>query len=555
MSHRSSRKSLKDHIVRAGRFSDSNEFPSINYLWSALVVEELVRLGIKYLCIGPGSRSTPLTIAAAENANITTIVHFDERSLAFYALGLAKGSGEPVGVLTTSGTAVANLLPAIVEAKQDSVPLVIMSADRPIELLDCGANQAIDQSHIFRSFVTHFQMNDDTLRPMTSYSGSEPGKPSHSIAMEVLQQASRFSKEEILIIAGNVKGEADAAGILAVEMFSDGDATALRIAQNPDAMVVMFGDRFVSKSLLTALGKSRPFLVQISDTASRQDPNHAVNVRLVADIAKTCNMLMEYPLLSKRGGGGTSTSTSSEDKVDDDNNNKYSEDKKSSAGLAPLSSGNSNTMMMENAAKDEATFVKWVCEQLGADHALFVGNSMAIRYVDRHASRLSPTSSSSSTSSSPSSRNSNKAAPSIIYANRGASGIDGVVSTALGVQQSTEKHVVLIIGDLSFLHDIGSLSLAKDHHITIVLLNNNGGIIFQKLPVYEQKHIFREYFQAPHGLESFKCTAKQFGISYTKIDGHEEMLALQQRLQSSEGSKTPALFELIIHEDEEGKQK
>mgnify|MGYP003336804252 FL=1 len=121
------------------------QFADINQLWATLIIEELVRLGVSQYCIAPGSRSTPLTLAAASHSKTKTTVHYDERGLGFYALGLAKSSMTPVALIVTSGTAVANLLPAVIEAYYSCTPLFILSADRPPELRETGANQAIDQ--------------------------------------------------------------------------------------------------------------------------------------------------------------------------------------------------------------------------------------------------------------------------------------------------------------------------------------------------------------------------------------------------------------------------
>ena len=126
---------------------------NINSIWASVLVEELWRLGIRHFCIAPGSRSAPLTFALAEHERVVRHVHFDERGLGFFALGLAKSSGKPVGVVTTSGTAVANLFPAVIEAYQSGTPLVLMTGDRPPELINCGANQAINQLGIFGSYT------------------------------------------------------------------------------------------------------------------------------------------------------------------------------------------------------------------------------------------------------------------------------------------------------------------------------------------------------------------------------------------------------------------
>ena len=130
---------------------------NINLLWASLFIEELVRNNIYDFCIAPGSRSTPLTLAIAGRKDINTHLHFDERGLGFFALGIALAEKKPVVLITTSGTAVANLYPAVIEARQSNVPLIILSADRPPELINCGANQAINQYAIFADYPVFFQ--------------------------------------------------------------------------------------------------------------------------------------------------------------------------------------------------------------------------------------------------------------------------------------------------------------------------------------------------------------------------------------------------------------
>ena len=126
---------------------------SLGQYWADWIIEECVRQGITNVGVAPGARSAALVIAAAKHPSLTTCVHFDERALGFWALGYAKASGRPAIVITTSGTAVANLLPAVVEASQSSTPLIILSADRPHELHDIGANQTITQEGIFGNYV------------------------------------------------------------------------------------------------------------------------------------------------------------------------------------------------------------------------------------------------------------------------------------------------------------------------------------------------------------------------------------------------------------------
>ena len=127
--------------------------PNLNHLWATLLIEELVRNGIDTFCVAPGSRSTPLVVAVARHTRVRSIVHYDERGAAFHALGYGRATGVPAVVLTTSGSALANVWPAVVEASLERVPLLVLSGDRPPELQDVGANQAMDQVKFFGGYV------------------------------------------------------------------------------------------------------------------------------------------------------------------------------------------------------------------------------------------------------------------------------------------------------------------------------------------------------------------------------------------------------------------
>ncbi|OGV05753.1 MAG: 2-succinyl-5-enolpyruvyl-6-hydroxy-3-cyclohexene-1-carboxylic-acid synthase, partial [Ignavibacteria bacterium RIFOXYB2_FULL_36_7] len=127
-----------------------------NYFWAETFIKELSSIGVKYACISPGSRNTALTLAVANNKKIKSFVHIDERCSAFFALGIAKASGTPVILLCTSGTATAELYPAIIEAYQQRVPLIICTADRPPELLNTGANQTINQNNLYKNHIRWF---------------------------------------------------------------------------------------------------------------------------------------------------------------------------------------------------------------------------------------------------------------------------------------------------------------------------------------------------------------------------------------------------------------
>ena len=127
-----------------------------NYFWSNILIDQLIEHGVRYACVSPGSRSTPLTYAISQNKKIKSYVIVDERSSGFYALGIAKQTKTPVLIITTSGTATAELYPAIIEAYQNRVPLIVCTADRPAYLRNSGANQTINQENIYKNHIKHF---------------------------------------------------------------------------------------------------------------------------------------------------------------------------------------------------------------------------------------------------------------------------------------------------------------------------------------------------------------------------------------------------------------
>ena len=128
-------------------------FANINHCWGTLIIEELSRLGVDYFCVAPGSRSSPLVIALAQNKKVKSFIHFDERGLAFHAMGYAAATKKPVVLICTSGTAAANFYPAIIEASKKKLPLIVLTADRPPELRQTGATQTIDQVGLYGKYV------------------------------------------------------------------------------------------------------------------------------------------------------------------------------------------------------------------------------------------------------------------------------------------------------------------------------------------------------------------------------------------------------------------
>ena len=533
-----------------------SSFSHLNDLWGDLIIEELVRTGVTCFVISPGSRSTPLVYAVSQNKQAKPIVHFDERGAAFYALGHAKATGIPAALICTSGTAAANYFPAVIEASIDHVPLIILTADRPPELRATGANQTIDQVKLYGNYV-RCQMDipcpDDNISPefiLTTIDQAvyrslySPAGPVHlnfmfreplaptgrkesfknylkSIAgwvkssspyTEYEDSHSTLSKEALnqitgiinksklgLIIAGKLNAQ-DSAAVLSLSkrigwpIFPD-IASSLRLGVKnsnviafydqlllsanlktvqPDT-VLHFGSQPVSKRLLQYLETSHPKnYIRIADFPERHDPNHQVTLRIESKVGDFCGQFIE------------STSKKSI--------NKQAEQfiflsKTVNRTLGEILDTPKNDLITEPAVS------RIISKHISKDGALFLASSLPVREMDMYAVT--------------------DGAKVPVEYNRGASGIDGTIASAIGYANGCKKPVTLLIGDLAFLHDLNSLALVKQSKLplTIVIINNDGGGIFSFLPVSEIGRAFEPYFGTPHGL-SFEKSAEQFDISY-----------------------------------------
>ena len=534
----------------------------ITNLWARFLVKALIRKGVYHFCIAPGSRSAPLTLALAElksqymesgQKNIKLHTHFDERGLGFYALGISKSTRTPVAIITTSGTAVANLHPAVIEGYQTQTPLIILSADRPPELLGCGANQAIDQQHIFAGNVAYFQQLDlptsnipldklvssvdrcveyatggiDDTDPgpvhincpfreplygdsdLQDYSGyiaeyddlliESPAGQSPSSTCTVEHDIAKFPKHNsnTLIIAGALsKAESD--NVLALsrstgwpiladissQLRLNCDTHILHCADlimaskesqeplNTIEQVIQFGGRLTSKRINQWIGRFKGEYQIISRFHEKLDPHHkALQVKI--PIEQYCN---QVPF--KDGSSAiTGTLTELNQRLD--------------YWVAQKLEGDFN----------ELSVVRTLSCILPAETALFVGNSLSIRLMDMFAA--------------PSNGNP-------VYSNRGASGIDGVLATAIGCALNHPRGLTLLIGDTSLLHDLNSLSLASNTKtpFVVIALNNDGGSIFNLLPINNEKDLKDAFFLCPHGL-NFEAACQMFSIDYVKPNSLE----------------------------------
>jgi 2-succinyl-5-enolpyruvyl-6-hydroxy-3-cyclohexene-1-carboxylate synthase len=521
----------------------------IDQVWAELAIHSCLQLGIDYFFVAPGSRCTPLTLAIAKNSHVRVTQHFDERGLAFAALGYARATGKPGVFVCTSGTAVANALPAVVEAAMDHVPLLLFTADRPDELRGIGANQTIDQKEIFGQYPRLFinlpvpQDKDSTEDPhgkgflasqlAQSISAADDG-PVHvnwmfrepftisdvssaSDAFEVLD-ADRRPKQaaaETINVGGNtlialgncLPNEAFHASELAKrlqcpilsDITSGLDAGSFELPTDfdlprPDT-VLQLGDRFTSKSW-----------IQWTQNAAKHGTRflHCTSTGQIVNPARVEQQRFQIQFANLK------TSV-----VGQSSEAKFTEAWKTASDLR-------NQIVSSILAKpkslSEPAVSFFLSQNLLAESGLFVGNSMPIRDMDWYCAR----------------GDSDRVRD--VAANRGASGIDGLIASAVGYASGLQKPTTVLLGDLSALHDLNSLALVANSvwPLVIVIINNQGGHIFDLLPIRESKH-FERYFNTPHAFQ-FEGVAKTFGLPFNRVstmdDFRETYLAAAAESQS-----------------------
>lgn len=518
----------------------------------AAFVAELVHTGIKDVVVSPGSRSTPMAMVMAEHQGLNVHIHVDERSAAFFALGIAKASGKPAALLCTSGTAAANYFPAIVEARLSRVPLLVLTADRPHELRDVGAPQAIDQIELYGKHVKWFSemaLPDESanmLRYARMVCGraaatalQAPAGPVHlnfpfrepllpnlenERLFELAERAEGYVSitqgtraldnegferiaaelgkyEKGIIVCGQIDNEAfsekvgqfaEALGypVLAdplSQLRSNGNAgnwivdaydSFLRFEDakqqlKPD-VVIRFGAMPVSKALTIFLKENRDARQFVVDGGGGWLDPHALSTEMVyCDEAIFCDGLL--PSVEQR---------SASDFAD-----KWL--KMNAIAKTVMDEG------MDREEMNESLVYRELPELLPEGSSLFVGNSMPIRDLDSffwlNDKKIN------------------------VMANRGANGIDGVISTALGASLYGGP-MYLVLGDLTFYHDLNGLLPAKLYNLdmTVIVINNNGGGIFSFLPQAGQAKNFEQLFGTPLDLD-FSHVVTMYGGEFTRV--------------------------------------
>lgn len=551
---------------------DTVSCSSVNSAWGALTIEVLARLGVETVVTSPGARCAPLTLAAARNARVEALSILDERSAAFFALGIAKRTHRPVAIISTSGTAAANYLPAVIEASLSGTPLIIMTADRPPELRNCSSGQTIDQSKIFGIYVRHYAelALPEAAEQMLSYlrqtlvhsvnqsTINNPGpvhlnfpfreplfspsedinpvidaakleavstvitRPCDSVVMKgaidqiALERLSSHSKG-VLIVGVNNPSCGDDEFARAVNLISQKlgwpiIADILNPVRNhslENQLVLTHYDTFLrNKEDITSLEPTA--ILQIGTLPTSKVLNNWLESLDAVTFLLTSRPINTDPLhrlATPIYGDACELSQAIEQQTIDPG---------WSAQWMALEEKTATKIDSQMHAI-ETLFegkVSWLLSRfLPTGTSVFLANSMSIRYAEYLWSAGTSACS--------------------IFCNRGANGIDGTLSTAIGVAHCG-KPTVLLIGDLAFLHDINgllSMNLLKGS-LSVIVINNNGGGIFEHLPVANEEPSFEQYFATPQNANISQLCAS-YGAEYTSIHNWDKLIKTISNLPQS----------------------
>ena len=560
---------------------------NINRIWSTLIIDEFLKNNITQFYLSPGMRNAPLIAAMSHLKNFDTkveiIVCMDERAAGYRALGFAKATGLPAVLVCTSGTAMANYMPSLIEAKKSNLPLIVLSADRPPELTFCDDNQTMDQAKFYGQYIQG-EMNlgapsfEISPRVLTSSLSNLIHKsifpqsgPVHlnCAFREPLEATLKDIPKEYLVLASeqlNYKGPStrymnlnttpnisdleeiakslmnSKTGLLVIGSLNPYEETqpvidfikllnwptyfdissSLKykfnltdnalptfdhpevqdaLITNPPETVFHIGGRLTSKHYYSFL-KQVPLinLITLSLNKEKEDPSHHTKMRINAHINSTLKALTKamclnsFPLKEKKLNLNFETFTKNKIQLIDDGPLAY-----------PLIS-------------------KVIVDNIKDNSILYIGNSTVVRSFDAYFSY-------------------NNRKEITVATNRGVSGIEGFIASSCGFIDGAKKEVYLILGDVSFIHDLNSLYFLKDLKIPlkIILINNDGGGIFTLLPIHKEQNVL-DYITSPHG-QTFKKAAQLIGIEYLGVAEKNSFASSFEILQEK---KCHCLMEIFI---------
>ena len=525
----------------------------------AALVDEFYQLGVRHAVFSPGSRSTTMAMLFKEHEGFETYMNIDERSASFMALGIAKAHKEPTVLVCTSGSAVSHYLPAVLEAQYSGVPLIVLSADRPHTLLHVGAPQTVDQHKIFGTAVNYFEelavpqeshyytyprqvarkaymkamdtkkgpvhINVPLFEPLVpelSRNHFEAGrssfkvvKPNYSDIFACGEGNNLLERYERILILAGPQIDIDEAETIC----SFGEALQAPILADPLSNVRGCGTSKVVISTYDALLAGQAFWHELKPDCVIQFGQIVVSKRVQQMVASWDNV--EYievnPTMDSMNPTGKTTMhmQASIDVF----TNLYGVKNDSPAYLGKWQHlETAGKQQLGTAIEEPSCFEGRTIRELQQhipDYAqVLVANSMSIRDFDYFWF--------------------SGESKAVLYGNRGVNGIDGTISTALGLA-ANGRPTYLVTGDLSLFHDLNGLAVAKTHNLnlTIILHNNDGGGIFEYLPQKGTKH-FDYLFSTSQGLD-YSGAAKLYGCGYTKISSPNELSFVLAKIGQESG--------------------
>ena len=525
----------------------------------AALVDEFYQLGVRHAVFSPGSRSTTMAMLFKEHEGFETYMNIDERSASFMALGIAKAHKEPTVLVCTSGSAVSHYLPAVLEAQYSGVPLIVLSADRPHTLLHVGAPQTVDQHKIFGTAVNYFEelavpqeahyytyprqvarkaymkamdtkkgpvhINVPLFEPLVpelSRNHFEAGrssfkvvKPNYSDIFACGEGNNLLERYEHILILAGPQIDIDEAEMIR----SFGESLQAPILADPLSNIRGCGTSKVVISTYDALLAGQAFWHELKPDCVIQFGQIVVSKRVQQMVASWDNVEYIEVNATMDSMNPTGKTTMHIQASIDVFTNLYGVKNDSPAYLGKwqhLETAGKQKLgtAIEEPSCFEGRTIRELQQHISDNAQVLIANSMSIRDFDYFWF--------------------SGESKAVLYGNRGVNGIDGTISTALGLA-ANGRPTYLVTGDLSLFHDLNGLAVAKTHNLnlTIILHNNDGGGIFEYLPQKGTKH-FDYLFSTSQGLD-YSGAAKLYGCGYTKISSPNELSFVLAKIGQESG--------------------
>lgn len=551
-----------------------NDPKNLAFYWSTLFVRTLFEESIRHVVISPGSRSTALTLAFAAHPGFTKHIVIDERSAAFMALGIGKASGIPAVLVCTSGTAVANYYPAVIEAAQSGVPIIAATADRPPHSRGIGSSQTIDQFKIFGDYSAFFH---------------EAGEPRNGEIYRKRLQVAATQAVRYAISEGGLSHinfpfskpfEPDEAFLKKIEEVNQlQSAKAFKARYIPEQDPMKLDDDFwkdVSRAKRPVIVAGPTHSQLKTDFISRlaDELGAVILTEPSADFPRSGNVVQGFEgflrnrksrdmlkpdLILRFGAQPFSNALNSylEENTDIPQisfvaGRLWNDGSLSAKKYIPLTAPLAVPVLQGNADKNWVSAWKSLENKYTGfkNNLLTESETLTDGFVFSEISKLLPGNAFSMLSNSFPVRDMamfGRFARKEMYINRGAAGIDGITSTAIGLSAQLQKPGVLFIGDIAFLHDSNALlsAVLVEKPLVIILLNNGGGTIFRMLPVYSVKEKYTPYFETPQKTDiGALCAA--YHIHHKKITAKYQ---LQESFEEAIGQNGIHVLECVTDAD------